>query len=197
METAGIAKKLKCSTLKETVERLRQLDLTMPVLHAINRYCKLGLSDNQIDDLRTDKSNINVTTRSQSKRPLVPTPNTRVISKSIKDTEKIITQDQKVRSRLVELRDWFNNLTEMPPPKSEKEANNQLRVLVLLYSKFVLNPGAIFNQRIVIMHYGIEGKDLKASFENNQMILTLSRDCLLYTSPSPRDGLLSRMPSSA
>ena len=25
----------------------------------------------------------------------------------------------------------------------------------------------------------------------------LARDCLLYTSPSPRDGLLSRMPSSA
>ena len=27
--------------------------------------------------------------------------------------------------------------------------------------------------------------------------LGLSGDCLLYTSPSPRDGLLSRMPSSA
>ena len=26
---------------------------------------------------------------------------------------------------------------------------------------------------------------------------SLSRTCLLYTSPSPRDGLLSRMPSSA
>ena len=25
----------------------------------------------------------------------------------------------------------------------------------------------------------------------------LAQDCLLYTSPSPRDGLLSRMPSSA
>ena len=25
----------------------------------------------------------------------------------------------------------------------------------------------------------------------------LSEHCLLYTSPSPRDGLLSRMPSSA
>ena len=24
-----------------------------------------------------------------------------------------------------------------------------------------------------------------------------AKDCLLYTSPSPRDGLLSRMPSSA
>ena len=27
--------------------------------------------------------------------------------------------------------------------------------------------------------------------------LDVSKDCLLYTSPSPRDGLLSRMPSSA
>ncbi len=27
--------------------------------------------------------------------------------------------------------------------------------------------------------------------------LTTARACLLYTSPSPRDGLLSRMPSSA
>ena len=27
--------------------------------------------------------------------------------------------------------------------------------------------------------------------------VTLIRPCLLYTSPSPRDGLLSRMPSSA
>ena len=25
----------------------------------------------------------------------------------------------------------------------------------------------------------------------------VTKDCLLYTSPSPRDGLLSRMPSSA
>ena len=30
-----------------------------------------------------------------------------------------------------------------------------------------------------------------------QSIIEESIDCLLYTSPSPRDGLLSRMPSSA
>ena len=30
-----------------------------------------------------------------------------------------------------------------------------------------------------------------------QSVLTVSWPCLLYTSPSPRDGLLSRMPSSA
>ena len=29
------------------------------------------------------------------------------------------------------------------------------------------------------------------------MVTAKSEDCLLYTSPSPRDGLLSRMPSSA
>ena len=27
--------------------------------------------------------------------------------------------------------------------------------------------------------------------------IIMGRNCLLYTSPSPRDGLLSRMPSSA
>ena len=32
---------------------------------------------------------------------------------------------------------------------------------------------------------------------DDKVLITLSRDCLLYTSPSPRDGLLSRMPSSA
>ena len=31
----------------------------------------------------------------------------------------------------------------------------------------------------------------------NELRLDIVADCLLYTSPSPRDGLLSRMPSSA
>ena len=34
-------------------------------------------------------------------------------------------------------------------------------------------------------------------FIDKSSFLDLIRDCLLYTSPSPRDGLLSRMPSSA
>ena len=33
--------------------------------------------------------------------------------------------------------------------------------------------------------------------ENQQMIFITNRDCLLYTSPSPRDRTRSRMPSSA
>ena len=31
----------------------------------------------------------------------------------------------------------------------------------------------------------------------NEGLMVKGRNCLLYTSPSPRDGLLSRMPSSA
>ena len=45
---------------------------------------------------------------------------------------------------------------------------------------------------------------LNAMMERNKQVgeleeeaKTLENTCLLYTSPSPRDGLLSRMPSSA
>ena len=38
--------------------------------------------------------------------------------------------------------------------------------------------------------YDVEVGDVLYSYEQYM-------DCLLYTSPSPRDGLLSRMPSSA
>ena len=40
----------------------------------------------------------------------------------------------------------------------------------------------------------------KSSTPNNKLgasALASCKSCLLYTSPSPRDGLLSRMPSSA
>ena len=40
-----------------------------------------------------------------------------------------------------------------------------------------------------------EGEELSEEFQNKAR--TIFEACLLYTSPSPRDGLLSRMPSSA
>ena len=36
----------------------------------------------------------------------------------------------------------------------------------------------------------------RVEFED-ELSLAIANGCLLYTSPSPRDGLLSRMPSSA
>ena len=39
--------------------------------------------------------------------------------------------------------------------------------------------------------------DALAAMQTNPENHDMLNDCLLYTSPSPRDGLLSRMPSSA
>ena len=37
----------------------------------------------------------------------------------------------------------------------------------------------------------------KMGFNPDRMVAKKGGSCLLYTSPTPRDGLLSRMPSSA
>ena len=42
-----------------------------------------------------------------------------------------------------------------------------------------------------------EKTKVKLMDQKNAWYLELIKGCLLYTSPSPRDGLLSRMPSSA
>ena len=41
--------------------------------------------------------------------------------------------------------------------------------------------------------------DVVSDFDRQELVNALDqvKSCLLYTSPSPRDGLLSRMPSSA
>ena len=44
-------------------------------------------------------------------------------------------------------------------------------------------------------HYGLSGYYAEQAVKKN--LITMIYTCLLYTSPSPRDGLLSRMPSSA
>ena len=42
-----------------------------------------------------------------------------------------------------------------------------------------------------------EGNLLSPKFDNDGLIPVITMCCLLYTSPSPRDATLSRMPSSA
>ena len=39
--------------------------------------------------------------------------------------------------------------------------------------------------------------NIEESIRGDHVYIVQSTNCLLYTSPSPRDGLLSRMPSSA
>ena len=46
--------------------------------------------------------------------------------------------------------------------------------------------------------YSVEARDNALVVNGDEIKVFAERDpCLLYTSPSPRDGLLSRMPSSA
>ena len=51
-----------------------------------------------------------------------------------------------------------------------------------------------------LMNRSYEGiNDIKPAVANDYFasVIDMPNNCLLYTSPSPRDGLLSRMPSSA
>ena len=54
---------------------------------------------------------------------------------------------------------------------------------------------------LIINHFPLEGSGSGVYTKNLAKELTeighKVKVCLLYTSPSPRDGLLSRMPSSA
>ena len=56
-----------------------------------------------------------------------------------------------------------------------------------------LDHGTLVQEVEVVM----EPKELEEKEEDHGMELRWIIACLLYTSPSPRDGLLSRMPSSA
>ena len=51
---------------------------------------------------------------------------------------------------------------------------------------YVYGYGPKNNERLIVVDLGVAFPDMDSS-----------PGCLLYTSPSPRDGLLSRMPSSA
>ena len=68
---------------------------------------------------------------------------------------------------------------------------NQKFLTLLLILTFV------FSFTISVYHYGIEQGFFQESTACNARNFTENIACLLYTSPSPRDGLLSRMPSSA
>ena len=47
------------------------------------------------------------------------------------------------------------------------------------------------------MHSHIRYRKASEIFESDKMWNAVAESCLLYTSPSPRDATLSRMPSSA
>ena len=58
---------------------------------------------------------------------------------------------------------------------------------------------AIFNRLVRVLELSLNRVDVGSTVNVNETERNINQfnTCLLYTSPSPRDGLLSRMPSSA
>ena len=69
-------------------------------------------------------------------------------------------------------------------------ASNSMRAK--LSSKFVAEIEESIEPLVLFMP-----SQKETAAEEEETIAALAKRCLLYTSPSPRDGLLSRMPSSA
>ena len=86
---------------------------------------------------------------------------------------------------LVQARQHFERAVEMEPSHSDAHAYLGLNSMWELIQHITKNPEKTLDE---IMAHGRKAESL-----NPENPLA----CLLYTSPSPRDGLLSRMPSSA
>jgi len=94
------------------------------------------------------------------------------------------------------------NMKETPKPREIKEYLDQY-VIGQEHAKKYLSV-AVHNHYKRLLHSDSEDSDIEIDKSNVLLIgptgcgkTLLAKTCLLYTSPSPRDGLLSRMPSSA
>ena len=84
---------------------------------------------------------------------------------------------------------------ELPMPWKQVQGAIWLIGLAYLFWKGPFFPGILVLVAISGVTQALIQVYVKQQEEKRQQ--TERRTCLLYTSPSPRDGLLSRMPSSA
>ena len=80
--------------------------------------------------------------------------------------------------------------------RGESFPKSATKVLVH-YDKLYCDPNTIDDGDIVYTdtHHALMFKDILN--KRTSLTIVTSNSCLLYTSPSPRDATLSRMPSSA
>ena len=71
-----------------------------------------------------------------------------------------------------------------------KQKADKFKELIIVRNRFNNEP-ALLPWFAVAVYDTIIGAEQAEDYD------TMRKGCLLYTSPSPRDGLLSRMPSSA
>ena len=93
------------------------------------------------------------------------------------------------------LREEMFTISTLPPDILIKEEHKPklLQPYEIVHSE-VFPFGKFFQTEHIGIHYGCKST-MKRLLSNGEYYSPCC--CLLYTSPSPRDGLLSRMPSSA
>ena len=75
-----------------------------------------------------------------------------------------------------------------------EEEDNRLSAFILNMQRYFENPT---KHRILTAHQKIKVYDMQEFMKYEYPGMDMDSNCLLYTSPSPRDEVLSRMPSSA
>ena len=91
-----------------------------------------------------------------------------------------------------------NSDIELPALRINQSFSKGYRVLKTTISDpFVFDakfPATDLSIGYVLRYYFYTAIDLSST---NNVLLSMNNNCLLYTSPSPRDRIASRMPSSA
>ena len=101
-------------------------------------------------------------------------------------------ESQEVRQQpTFETENYFNNREGLTPPHMNGRDTKRLAILLPFSAKStrLREEAASMLQAAELAVFNREEPDV--------LLMALDTRCLLYTSPSPRDGLLSRMPSSA
>ena len=113
-------------------------------------------------------------------------PDAKLIMETVKDIRglRVLTTEEKPLERYNEAMQKINT-KEYEVLVTVRDKGENVRI-------WVKDDGDIINELLLLV--GGEDEFVMLSFVGN---IDLNKICLLYTSPSPRDGLLSRMPSSA
>src|SRR5680860_350661 len=119
------------------------------------------------------------------------------------------SETEKAYSKILRLVKKYKDICIFDISDMESKAINHLFGLELVEKYgFNLDPKRIHNTNWQELKPNVftgfwDGERRKVSWSDdgsqpkNETLLCFMYPCLLYTSPSPRDGLLSRMPSSA
>ena len=119
-----------------------------------------------------------------------------------------LAMSKDIRVVLVKLADRLHNMRTLgvlPPEKRRRIAKETIDIYAPIAQRLGINDVRLEFENLGFaamypLRYRRLREALKASRKNKREIITEiheSMDCLLYTSPSPRDATLSRMPSSA